>query len=415
MFLTLDRGKSWRRLKANLPTVRIDEMVIHPRDNALILGTHGRALWVLDHLEPIQEFAAAQAAATADAQLFSVPTGVQFRMKDNQNEEFWGHQFFLGENPPADAVIQFHLKKTVTELRLKITDATGREIRESGGAGQPQSGRHSDRVLGHAASADRRRRLARPPSADRAAARRPAVVAVAAVAGQAGRGGPALADLAAASPGFRRRCPSRAVDPVNPCGGGGGGGGFGGGGGARRPARLPGHLQRLARRWRQGARHQADAGRRGSVDQMTDVQAKRYFDAVAELHEMQRRGGEMAAALNPLYTQMVDLGPKVKGMANVPDAGKAQFEAVNKEFDAVRVKFGVPAPAAPAGGGGGRGGGGVWRRRRAGQPERSRRPCRHGQDADDVFPGHAKRHARQAVQRREAGDAARDRPKRMRC
>ena len=72
IFLTLDRGKSWRRLKANFPTVRVDEMVIHPRDNALIVGTHGRALWVLDHLEPIQEYAAAQAAATADAKLFSV-------------------------------------------------------------------------------------------------------------------------------------------------------------------------------------------------------------------------------------------------------------------------------------------------------------------------------------------------------
>ena len=92
--------------------------------------------------------------------------------------------------------------------------------------------------------------------------------------------------------------------------------------------------------------------------EMTDVQAKRYFDAVAELHEMQRRGGEMAAALNSLYTQMVDLSPKVKGMANVPDPAKGQLEAFNKEFDAVRVKFGVPAPAPPAGGGGGRGGGG---------------------------------------------------------
>ena len=43
LFITLDRGKSWRRLKANLPTVRIDEMIVHPRDNALILGTHGRS------------------------------------------------------------------------------------------------------------------------------------------------------------------------------------------------------------------------------------------------------------------------------------------------------------------------------------------------------------------------------------
>ena len=41
---------------------------------------------------------------------------MQYRTWDNQNDEFWGHRFFLGENPPTDAVIQFHLKKPVTDL-----------------------------------------------------------------------------------------------------------------------------------------------------------------------------------------------------------------------------------------------------------------------------------------------------------
>ena len=42
--------------------MRIDEITLHPRDNAMLLATHGRAIWILDHLEPIQEYAAAQAA-----------------------------------------------------------------------------------------------------------------------------------------------------------------------------------------------------------------------------------------------------------------------------------------------------------------------------------------------------------------
>ena len=50
LFVTIDRGRSWQRIKANLPTVRIDEITLHPRDNAMILGTHGRAIWVLDNL-----------------------------------------------------------------------------------------------------------------------------------------------------------------------------------------------------------------------------------------------------------------------------------------------------------------------------------------------------------------------------
>ena len=70
IFLSLDRGKSWQRLKANFPNVRVDEITIHPRDNAMLIATHGRAIWILDHLEPIQEYSAAQTAA-GDAKLFT--------------------------------------------------------------------------------------------------------------------------------------------------------------------------------------------------------------------------------------------------------------------------------------------------------------------------------------------------------
>jgi hypothetical protein len=92
--------------------------------------------------------------------------------------------------------------------------------------------------------------------------------------------------------------------------------------------------------------------------QMTDVQRRRYNDIVMDLHDLQRRGTQMTNALNPFYTQMTDIAGKIGGMSNVPAAVKTQFETVNKEFDAVRVKFGVPPPPPQAGGGRGGGGGG---------------------------------------------------------
>ncbi|MGH6962152.1 MAG: hypothetical protein ACREE7_16855, partial [Dongiaceae bacterium] len=48
-----DRGREWRRLPANLPTTLYDDLVIHPRDNDLIVATHGRSLWILDDLTPL--------------------------------------------------------------------------------------------------------------------------------------------------------------------------------------------------------------------------------------------------------------------------------------------------------------------------------------------------------------------------
>ena len=96
----------------------------------MILATHGRAIWILDHLEPIQEYAAAQAAAS-DAKMFTPPPYAMFRRPArDRNYEFWGDQTFFGENPPGAAIVSWLNKKQVGEVKLKITDAAGREVRE---------------------------------------------------------------------------------------------------------------------------------------------------------------------------------------------------------------------------------------------------------------------------------------------
>jgi hypothetical protein len=86
---------------------------------------------------------------------------------------------------------------------------------------------------------------------------------------------------------------------------------------------------------------------------MNDVQRKRYFDLAMDAHEMQRQSVAMTSALQSLYTQLNAAKSKI-------DAGPADVKAASaafmKDFDAVRVKFGVPQPA-PGAGGGGRGGG----------------------------------------------------------
>ena len=158
IFLSLDRGASWRRLRANFPTVRVDEITLHPRDNAMLVATHGRALWILDHLEPIQEYAATEKAA-ADAKLFSVPTALEWKPMNLRNAEFWGHQYFIGENPPFEAVIQFDLKKAVTDLKLRIADGSGKDgTRHPRSRGQ-RSGGNPDCLLGSARGAHRGRGL----------------------------------------------------------------------------------------------------------------------------------------------------------------------------------------------------------------------------------------------------------------
>lgn len=335
LFVSLDRAKSWRRLRANLPTVRIDEMVIHPRDNALVLGTHGRSVWILDNLAPIQEYAAAQASAAA-ATLFSVSPTLQWRMMDNQNDEFWGHATYVGENPPADTVIQFHLKRPVNTLAVRITDASGATIRSL----DVPANRNAAGI--QAVCWDMR--VDPVPEIEGGGG---------AVPGRGGARGGGRGGGAPAVPGL----PLPVTPPMtrwNPCAGGGGGG-------AQGPWVLPGSYNVTLVVDGQDAGTKPVSLLLDPANPLTDAQRRRYYDIAMDLHRMQIRGTAAANALMPVYTQMTELGTKLPGMTNVPEAVKTQFAAVQKELDTVREKFGVPPPAAGGGRGGfgGRGGGGA--------------------------------------------------------
>ncbi len=72
---------------------------------------------------------------------------------------------------------------------------------------------------------------------------------------------------------------------------------------------------------------------------------QRYFDLALSLHALHRSAQAAATAMEPFYKQMRDAATKVDASGAVPEAVKARFDALHQQFDAVRVKFGVPAPA----------------------------------------------------------------------
>jgi photosystem II stability/assembly factor-like uncharacterized protein len=48
VYVTTDGGRSWTVLGGNLPTVYVHDLVIHPRDNIIVIAAHGRGMWALD-------------------------------------------------------------------------------------------------------------------------------------------------------------------------------------------------------------------------------------------------------------------------------------------------------------------------------------------------------------------------------
>ena len=62
MFVSLDAGKSWEKFMTGYPTVRTDDILVHPRDGDLIVASHGRSIWIADDITPLQQLTPAVAA-----------------------------------------------------------------------------------------------------------------------------------------------------------------------------------------------------------------------------------------------------------------------------------------------------------------------------------------------------------------
>jgi photosystem II stability/assembly factor-like uncharacterized protein len=130
LFVTVDRGRKWMRVKANLPTVPVYEIALHPRDNDMILATHGRSLWILDDLAPFQQFAK---ASGADAFIFDPPPATEQNRANDRMKSFEGDRLFLGKNPEAGAALTWYLKAGAKEVRWTIRDRSGAVVRELSG------------------------------------------------------------------------------------------------------------------------------------------------------------------------------------------------------------------------------------------------------------------------------------------
>src|SRR3990172_5068621 len=101
----------------------------------------------------------------------------------------------------------------------------------------------------------------------------------------------------------------------------------------------------------------ADSAAADSADPevaLTDLERKKMFDMAMEMHELQRRGTDLAVNVQTLSRQAADIATALGSRADVPAEVKASFEAFNKELATLTPKF-----AAPTGGGGGGGPGGA--------------------------------------------------------
>ena len=112
----------------NYPTVRTDDILVHPRDNDLIVATHGRSEWIADDLTPLQQLT--PAVRDADATLFDIRPAVGWLNDQQNNQQVGGQKNFIGDNAPRGAAINYYLKSAAGgDVKISIADVNGRVIR----------------------------------------------------------------------------------------------------------------------------------------------------------------------------------------------------------------------------------------------------------------------------------------------
>jgi photosystem II stability/assembly factor-like uncharacterized protein len=322
VWFTIDRGTHWTRLESGLPVSPVHDLVIQSRENDLVIGTHGRGIFILDDLSALEHLARAKQASTA--YLYPVQDALQFQPNGSRSSGM-GSSGFSGRNPTPGANIAYLVNELPADTRatLSIVDLSGTVIREL----------PFNRAPG----------LHRPVWDMRVGAPLTGPVPPAAPAGEGGRG-------AGGARGGGEGGEGR---------GGGGGGRGGRGGGAGGPATfwaLPGtykaRLTLTPARGTAAVQEQSFAIRKDPAVMLTDAELRQLYafrlNTVRVQTALTRRLAQLDSALGALADARRAIG---EDSSRVPTATRAELAALEREIGNFTATLGNP----PAAGGGGRG------------------------------------------------------------
>ena len=128
LYITLDGGRSWQRFTNNLPKVGVRALVVHPRDHALVIATHGRGVYILDDLRPLRQIT----AELLNDELAFLETGTTFIELPRPGNWFGGAGNYVASNPSSNAQITYFMSKrhTFGKMYIEVLDQEGKVIQE---------------------------------------------------------------------------------------------------------------------------------------------------------------------------------------------------------------------------------------------------------------------------------------------
>lgn len=117
VYFSVDDGHHWQSLRMNMPASSIRDLVIH--DNDLVVGTHGRSIWILDDFSALREL-----AKVSEDKPYLFQPSLATRVRDNMFADTpLPPEEPTGQNPPDGAIIDYYLPKDAQEVVLEVFNA----------------------------------------------------------------------------------------------------------------------------------------------------------------------------------------------------------------------------------------------------------------------------------------------------
>ncbi|MBV8580588.1 MAG: hypothetical protein JOZ86_08120 [Candidatus Eremiobacteraeota bacterium] len=137
VFVSFDRGREWHALRLNMPATAIYDLQIQPQANDLIVAAHGRGVWILDDLRPLQQWATTQSGGATVFNALFTPRDAYRMWRTPPVNVFQDNSMpantFVGENPPYGAILTYYLPHAAKKVSFEIADSRGRVVRHLSG------------------------------------------------------------------------------------------------------------------------------------------------------------------------------------------------------------------------------------------------------------------------------------------
>ena len=127
LFVTIDGGNRWVKMNNNIPNIPVHDLLVHPRENDLVVGSYGRGLF-LTNIAPLQELD--ERVLGQGVHLFAVePTVQRVTWSFGANDYLFADAHIRTPNEPSGMVIRYYLKGQMDEgATIIVSDFNGVEV-----------------------------------------------------------------------------------------------------------------------------------------------------------------------------------------------------------------------------------------------------------------------------------------------